>query len=333
MIEPTKENIDIIRENVDLTIPGDVFRHFDVLDECMGNIVHFWKGTFEDFKPYPYALLGFPQDLGIRNMGGKTGVRDGPTGFRKAFYKLPNHFEKPENLLIDLGNIKFDIDATLEEIHVRMVRVVKILMDMDIFPIVIGGGNDVTYAAIKGLAESEKFKKLGLISFDAHLNLHNVPEKFISASTMFRIMEDFPKLISKRNIVYFGSRKETISPHYARQVLDNNIHIFYRDKITRMKQELLQGLNQANYGCDGLVVSFDMDVCDGGMMPGTSFPMPGGITSDEVIEIAKSLSKYKMAVYLDLVNLNPLVDNNDITSTTAALFVFHFLEKKEPRHE
>lgn len=328
-----KEDIDIIRENVDLTIVDEVFRHFDVLDECMGNIVHFWDGRYENFKPHPYAILGFPQDLGVQNMGGREGSRDGPFEFRKAFYKLPNYFEKPDNLIIDIGNIKFDIDATLEEIHVRMVKVMKILINMNIFPIVIGGGNDVTYASVKGISESGKYGQLGLISFDAHLNLHNVPEKFISASSMFRMIKDFPDLINLSNIVYFGSRKETMSPHYARFVLDNNIHIYYRDRVTKLKQELLQGLNQANYGCEGIVISFDLDSCDGGMMPGTSFPMPGGFTSDEVIEIAKTLSKYKMAVYLDIVNLNPLLDNNAITSTTAALFVFHFLEKKEARSD
>jgi len=320
--------IEIIRENVDLTIKDEVFSPFDIRDECMGSITHFWSGKEGEIDKFPYAILGFPQELGIRNMGGKEGVRDGPIAFRKAFYKLSNHFEKPEGLLIDIGNIKFDLDATLEQVHLRMIKVIRILMEMGVFPIVIGGGNDVTYAAIKGIYDSGIFDKLGLISFDAHLNLHDVPEKFISASTMQRIIKDFSSLINNRNIIYFGSRKETISQIYARFALNNNIHVFYRDKITNLKKDLIQGLNQANYGCDGIVMSFDMDVCDAGMMPGTSFPMPGGFTSDEVIEISKSLSKYKMAKYLDIVNLNPLADHNDITSTTAALFVFHFLEKK-----
>jgi arginase family enzyme len=261
-------------------------------------------------------------------MGGKQGARDGPTEFRKAFYKLPNYFEKKEGLLIDLGNIKIDLDSDLPSIHQRMIEIIPILIKHDIFPIVIGGGNDVTYSGVRGLRESGQFQKLGMISFDAHLNLHEVPEKFISASSMKRIMSEFPDLIKSGNIVYFGSRKETISPHYARYVLDNNMHIFYKDKINVLQRELLQGLNQANFECDGIIISFDMDCCDAGMFPGTSFPMPGGFNSDEIIEIAKSLSKFKMGAYLDIINLNPEQDRNDITSGMAALFLFHYLEKK-----
>lgn len=323
-----EERIELIRENMDLTIPEEVFDNFDSRHECMGDITHFWNGTVEDFKCCNFALLGFPQDIGVRNMRGTPGARDGPMGFRKAFFKLSNYFEKPRGLLIDIGNVKIDLDADLPTIHQRMVKVASLLMEMDIFPIVIGGGNDVTYASVKGIYHTGLFKNLGLIAFDAHLNLHDVPGRFISGSTMYRVMNDFPDLFKKQNIVFFGSRKETISPHYARFVLENKINIYYRDMIKNLQRELLQGLNQANFGCEGIVVSFDMDSCDAGMMPGTSFPLPGGFTPDEVIEIAKALSKYKMAVYLDIINLNPPADHNDITGTMAALFLFHFLEKK-----
>lgn len=328
--------LDIIRQNVDLTRPEEVFRQFDTHDECMGNITHFWNGDDLDLSKFNIAIIGFPQDIGIRNMCGKRGVRDGPYSFRKSFYSLPNHFEKPGDMLIDLGNIKIDIDADLQDIHTRMVEVISFLVRMNIFPIVIGGGNDVTYAAVKGIKKSGIYNRLGLLSFDAHLNMHNVPGKFISASSMFRIMDDFPDLIPMENVVYFGLRKETISPHYARLTRGSRMHIYYndtiqlhyQDKIKNIKKELFQALNQANNMSEGTVVTFDMDVCDAGMMPGTSFPLPGGFSPAYVIAIAKQLSKFKMAIYLDIINLNPEADHNDITSTMAALFLFHFLAEK-----
>lgn len=324
----TKEDKDLILQNVDLTNPDEFFSRFDVLDECMGNITRFWDGKSDDIDNFSFAILGFPQGIGIRNMGGKEGARDGPAGFRKAFYKLPNYFEKKEGLLLDLGNIKIDLDSDLPSIHKRLIEIIPILAKYNIFPIILGGGNDVTYAGVRGLKESSQVNRLGLVTFDAHLNLHEVPEKFISASSMQRIMSEFPDLIKCSNVVYFGSRKETISPHYARHVLDNNMHIFYKDKISNLQRDLLQGLNLANFECDGVIISFDMDCCDAGMFPGTSFPIPGGFNSDEIIEIAKSLSKFRMGVYLDIINLNPEEDRNDITSGMAALFLFHYLEKK-----
>ncbi|MCD4783456.1 MAG: arginase family protein [Candidatus Eremiobacteraeota bacterium] len=331
--------LDIIRKNVDLTRQEEVFRQFDSQDECMGNITHFWNGDDLDLSKFDFAIIGFPQDIGIRNMGGKHGVRDGPYGFRKPFYSLSNHFEKPRDMIIDLGNIKIDLDADLQDIHTRMVEVISCLIKLNVFPIVIGGGNDVTYAGAKGIKESGVYNRLGLLSFDAHLNFHDVPGKFISASSMFRIMDDFPDLFNMENVVHFGLRKETISPHYARFARESKMHTYYndiiqlhsQDKIKNIKKELFQALNQANNMSEGTIITFDMDVCDGCMMPGTSFPLPGGFSPECVISIAKQLSKFKMAVYLDIINLNPVADHNDITSTMAALFLFHFLAEKQKK--
>lgn len=322
------ERIELLRENLDLTIPEEVFSSFDSLHQCMGDITYFWDGSIEGFQECKYAILGFPQDMAITGMRGKRGARDGPFSFRQAFYKLSNYFEKPKGLLMDLGNIKIDLDADLSSIHKRMIPVMKVLLEMDIYPIVLGGGNDVTYASIMGIKETGSFEKLGLVAFDAHLNLHEVQDRFISASTITKINQDFPELVGLNNMVFFGARKETVSPHYAKMVQDKGLNVFYKDRITNLKNELLQGLNNACFNSCGIVVSFDMDSCDAGMMPGTSFPIPGGFTPDEVIEIAKILSKYKMSIYLDIINLNPEVDHNDITSVMASLFLFHFLEKK-----
>lgn len=317
-----------IKKYLELIKPGDVYEVLDVNAQCMGDITHFWDGKFDFTEKSKYAIIGVPEDKPVVDMRGPEGTFEGPNSFRKAFYRLSNYFNKPDGLLTDIGNIRIDLDADVSSTHTKLAKVISFLTSRNVFPIVIGGSSDLTYAGVTGLKESGEFKNLGLVSFDSHLDLLDVPDKFVAGSAMKKILDDFSDFISTKNLFFFGSRKENISPYAANIIEKNNIKVNYKDTIKSLKNDLLFALNTALHGTDGVVVSFDLDSCDAGMMPGTSFPIPGGFTPEEVILIAKSLSKFKMAVYLDILELNPRVDTNNITSVMAALFLFHFLEKK-----
>jgi len=322
------EDVSGLQEYLEPIHKEDVYRILDRHDQCMGDITLFWDGQLDFTDCCKYVIMGVPEDKGVIEMGGPKGTYEGPHAFRKEFYSKCNYFKKQPGLLADIGNIRIDLDADVTSTHNKTAEVVSFLVSKDIYPIVIGGGSDTTYGAVKGLQSSGLYQKIGIVSFDAHLDLHDVPGRFFAGSTMKKILTDFPDFTSTRNLMYLGVRKETISPHTAEFVKENNITVFYKDTIGELKKDLLFALNTASNSTDGILISFDMDSCDAGMMPGTSFPMPGGFKPDEVIEIAKSLSKYKMSLYLDVVELNPRLDTNNITSVMAALLVFHFLEKK-----
>ena len=92
------------------------------------------------------ALLGLPDDTGVRLNHGRPGARDGPRAFRAALAcsgaaasvvgALPGVF--------DAGDIR--PGRTLEETH---RRVTAALLSAGLFPLAIGGGHDLTFPQVK----------------------------------------------------------------------------------------------------------------------------------------------------------------------------------------
>ena len=75
---------------------------------------------------------------------------------------------------------------------------------------------------------------------------------------------------------------------------------------------------------ENIYFSLDIDVLDPAFAPGVSVPEPGGITTRELIEVIKLLAK-KIKCF-ELVEVNPQLDLNDITSKTACKILFELFD-------
>ncbi|MEM4368887.1 MAG: arginase family protein, partial [Candidatus Woesearchaeota archaeon] len=64
---------------------------------------------------------------------------------------------------------------------------------------------------------------------------------------------------------------------------------------------------------DGLYVSIDIDVVDPAFAPGTGYPEPGGFSSRDLIYFLQRLRLLKNFMALDVVEINPLKDVQDLT--------------------
>jgi agmatinase len=73
-----------------------------------------------------------------------------------------------------------------------------------------------------------------------------------------------------------------------------------------------------------LHVSFDIDVLDPAAAPGTEIPSPGGLTTREALDFLAVLAAGANLVGLDVTEVAPPVDTNDITSLAALKIIFEF---------
>lgn len=64
-------------------------------------------------------------------------------------------------------------------------------------------------------------------------------------------------------------------------------------------------------------LSYDLDSMDGPLVPGTGMPLPGGFSVNQVKTIFKALFDTDLVRSLDIVELNPLLDKNDMTADLA----------------
>ena len=73
-----------------------------------------------------------------------------------------------------------------------------------------------------------------------------------------------------------------------------------------------------------LHVSFDIDVLDPAAAPGTEIPSPGGLSTREALDFLAALAAGARLVGLDVTEVAPPVDHNDISSLAALKVIFEF---------
>ena len=62
-----------------------------------------------------------------------------------------------------------------------------------------------------------------------------------------------------------------------------------------------------------LYVSVDIDVIDPAFAPATGYPEPGGLSSREFIYLIQRINKMKNLRGIDIVEINPEKDENNLT--------------------
>ena len=75
-----------------------------------------------------------------------------------------------------------------------------------------------------------------------------------------------------------------------------------------------------------IYVSLDIDVLDPAYAPGVSVPEPGGLSTRELFEIINQLAKNISC--FELVEVNPKLDINDITSKVACKAIYELLDSR-----
>ena len=125
---------------------GLFFSRNDPNDPRLGEYVN----TEEvDYDAAHIVVIGCPQDEGVLRNGGRTGAADGPRAIREQFYRLTTFNVKKR--IVDIGDVA--TNGSLEEIHDRLTGVARRVLADGKRVIVLGGGNDISYA--DGVAMSE----------------------------------------------------------------------------------------------------------------------------------------------------------------------------------
>jgi arginase len=85
-----------------------------------------------------------------------------------------------------------------------------------------------------------------------------------------------------------------------------------------MRDVVDEAVRLASDGTDGIHLSFDLDVVDPEDAPGTGTPVWGGITYREAHLAMELLNDRAEIVAIDLVEVNPVLDTQNMTGVLAA---------------
>lgn len=260
------------------------------------------------------CFVGYDTEDGILRDEGVVGAAEGADAIRKGLSELPGI----KNLRIyDYGNLE---KKTLEEAQEEYSEKIADIYSKGLFPIGLGGGHDIVYGAYKGIRKAFPDKKIGIISFDAHLDIKSYDERMTSETSFKKILDEdknveyaitgFQRLENSRSLIRNADEKGVL-------VLEEE----YPEEFT------ISSLKSFVKKMDIVYVTICMDVFDGAAAPGVSFPTVLGMDSKKGKRILRALMETKKVVCLDFAEINPRYDVANRTSRLAGYMIYETMEK------
>ncbi len=276
------------------------------------------------------AILGVPDELGVRLNHGRPGAALGPGAFRDALARFGTPYDAARAADIDVavfdaGDVipapGSDADA-LAETHARITAAVGAIHDLGMVPIVVGGGHDITFPAVR--AAAERFGSVGGINVDPHLDVRET----VGSGMPYRRLIDAGHLDPRRfvelGVGRFSNSREHVE--WARErgvtiILDNDIRGDepFEYQVNRAWQVALPHEDSAGF------VSVDLDVIDGAEAPGVSSVNPSGLRAHQVCSIARRAGADGRIRHFDIMELSPPNDDPPGAGRTARVAALVFL--------
>jgi len=132
------------------------------------------------------AIVGYPDDEGIRLNGGREGARLAPAAIRRWLYKMTPHPRRTPRPFTDAGDLVLDGDLGAR--HDRAATVVKSFLADDVRVLGLGGGNDWAYPDGLGLLQTARTKPL-ILNVDAHFDVRDLSRGPNSGTPFYRLLE------------------------------------------------------------------------------------------------------------------------------------------------
>jgi arginase len=295
-------------------------------------------------------IIGVPMDLGAS----RRGVDMGPSALRVA--GLQARIKQLGLQVEDIGNISVKQPeemsfgekrakylAEIADACKDLAALVEKSLDENMMPVVLGGDHSIAAGTLAGVAGhfKKKEKKIGLIWLDAHGDI-NTPESSPSGNvhgmplaaamgygaTELVELQGFKPKVEPQNISLVGIRDlDTQEKKLAKK---SGVHVFtMRDIDERgMREVMSDALKYAMDDTDGISASLDMDFVDPSDAPGVGTPVRGGVTYREAHLAMEMLADTEAMLSLEVVEINPVIDEHNRTALLGVELVLSGLGKK-----
>jgi len=300
--------------------------------------------------PQKIRIIGVPMDLGAS----RRGVDMGPSALRVA--GLQARIKQLGHQVEDIGNIpvkqpeemsygekKAKYLAEISDACKDLAAIVEKTLDENMMPVVLGGDHSIAAGSLSGVAAhfKKKEKKIGLIWLDAHGDI-NTPESSPSGNvhgmplaaamgygaTELVELQGFRPKVEPQNISLVGIRD--LDSQERKLAKKSGVHVFtMRDIDERgMREVMSDAMKYAMDDTDGISVSLDMDFVDPSDAPGVGTPVRGGVTYREAHLAMEMLADTEAMVSLEVVEINPVIDEHNRTALLGVELVLSGLGKK-----
>ena len=284
----------------------------------------------------PVHVIGVSLDLG----GNRRGVDMGPSAVRIA--GLADRLAALGITVVDQGDLVAPIPETktsgdprkkyireIARVCERLYKSSVAVLEAGGIPLVLGGDHSLAAGSVSATAEvlRREDRALGVIWVDAHGdintpatstsgNVHGMPLASLlgpEPAELSRIGGFSPKITPDRTVL-IGIRN--LDEGEKALIRDAGVRVFTMKDIDRsgIARVMEEALAVAGSGTGGIHVSFDLDVCDPAIAPGVGTPVKGGLNYREAHMVMEMVSDSGLLRALDLVEVNPILDDRNMTA-------------------
>ena len=281
-------------------------------------------------------LIGVQIDFGAA----QKGVAMGPLAIRYA--GLKDDLRSMGYTLRDKGDIVPPEDGMSLRHMIRFEQVnatnkqlyeeVSETLENGRFPLVLGGDHSIAAGSVSAVAKHyEPQGEIGVIWIDAHGdwnddestisgNMHGMPFSAVCGWGPDS-MVDFgqkPHFVPTAHCVQVGGHD--FDEAEAARMKEAGMNVFTISAIDKrgMSEVMKEAIRIAGDGTVGIHLSFDVDAITPEYAPGTGTPVENGITAREAFLAVEMLAQSGKLISMDLVEVNPILDDKNKTGRMAS---------------
>lgn len=281
-----------------------------------GHIVQAYTDVFPilddpDTRPQ-LAIVGVEED---RASIGNKGTAKAPNAVRRHLYEL---YQGDYNVsLVDLGNIK--AGERVEDTYAALKLVVEELVKMDVLPIIIGGGQDLTYAQYRGYEDLEQKVEVAIVDAKFDLDQASTQDTPLNSQTYLNhiILHQPDYLFNLNNVAYqtYLVSKESINMYDK---------LFFNAQRVGMIAGKLDQAEPIVRAAD--MVSFDIGAIRASEAPGNANAVPNGLFGDEACQIARYAGMSDKCSSIGFYEFNPIFDPMEQTAMLVSQMIWCFID-------
>jgi len=265
-----------------------------------------------DLAGVDVAVSGVPLDIATTN---RSGARLGPRAIRNASLSLAGERPWPsqrdplkEMAVVDYGDCAGGL-LTVAQIENHVATILA----SGAASLLLGGDHFISYTSLG--AHAKVHGPISLIHFDAHTDTWPSSGEGINHGTMFYKAAKEGVVLPESSI-QVGIRTTNDEPLGYKIVSAADVHKQGCDAVIAQIKERV--------GNNPVYITFDIDCLDPAFAPGTSTPVPGGLSSCQALDIIRGLIGINL-VGRDVFEVAPSYDHAEMTAMAAAQIAIELL--------
>ncbi len=223
----------------------------------------------------------------------------------------------------------------------RLAQKVYNAVSENSIPMIVGGDHAIAIGSVSGVAK-QFGHNLGVVWIDAHTdintaesspsgNIHGMPIAAMLGRVDKRLDDILfcGKKISGDKVLIIAARD--IDPGERQIIAQENVKVL---EMCQIKQKGFEYITQQvaqiikSWGVNNIHLSIDIDSLDPKYVPGTGTPVEDGLTPEQLYRLIDTVTQNHRVKSVDVVELNPLLDDQNKTTEKITTDIIEYLAKK-----